>query len=1316
MKSKLTHNVLKKLHRRNKMKSIINAIRNSVFELNLSSYSLGINEEFKLRPKIRTKATLVWETDNEEIAIVDNEGNITPKNIGNCNIICKKGNSVAKCNLKIEPQETNDDIVLSACKFGLRCKNDMVDQFCNGFEGKADIYGDLQIHDNTMVFTGNETLETNGVTSLYGFGTTSTLRTQRVYLRFKIDNYPAEGNTYKILAFFKLSKDSSTMFVNITSDGHIQLGSNASNISTFIIPTNEWVDLIICAGNVSGKGWSYKCIYENQINDFYGTGNVIWGTDITLGKDFVGEIEHAYVCFSTALGVEAFNDEKYKFIDDYILNNEFHHCLPEVKYGYDGRTRNLLDIEVTPTIDLEWNLIDNDKSIGLEVLNNDTLYYTLEELDADGYVTRIYDTKFVPGINKISLINDYNKPQRWYKHFRFKDNYSKKYLYDLDLGISTVDSTITNNNDGIPAYFHISPDNISSRVGKYLLMQPTFAPYNNYKDPRCEWKIDDESVAVIDNDGLITCKSKGYCTITARSKANPALKATATLIVKDAVDESKFPIIDIEKYNIVPNTEDQYICYNNMANIGTALNDYKKLGYEGCKLPTDTYYIKMQIDGVGTCATSINIPDNFIFDMNGSTFRQLGGDTSPDIYIFRINGADNSILKNGYLYGDRYTHDYGVRLNENPGSYKDGYPDSIFEIGCIDHKDGITLVDKSTLDGTLGVRTKDFINIPNPTFRVIPLWNTSMNTVDGGRAIVYWYNDNNEFLGYRDTGFLNSHTAPENATKMKIVIRSENRLDPVFCLTTLGIHYTYEFAAGINVTNSFNFEIDNMLSNDFQGDCMITTDYLGDKCAVNDLRILNCTFENSRRQGISWVSPQENCLVKKTKIGKINGTDPQCGVDFEAYSRNEKFLFDECEFYDNRKWDMVDCFSGQIEVRNSKFNGSIGLGQTSYNWYVHDNEFIYDDKYINAEDPAVAKYKIHNGTGCGLIVNNSNDNYYYYSICNNNYVDGKSVRRGSLSATGSAKNSNSICNNNIFYNATMSASSGEYRNNKHYNVTGGNDYGIQIYDSEFDNSMLSEPLVFSFRSKPAVIYNSIFKNCILGGIYSAEKSTFESSQLLVGNNTNDSGYPSYFKDCTLTNPLNMNIANYFPGKCRFENCEINLTRTDTGNVYYNHDIGFKNCKINFSATGKEGTNKEWLIPGYGGYRCAMWFENCEFHSEDNYPVVINTNNYDDNCIFTGSSIAKERTKITEFTMADLNGMQISKNTQTNLGMNILPINTLNVFLDVLPLTNQITFNPGATNAANAALVVDYPAAGEYTLRFYTKDGSNLEKIFNITII
>lgn len=67
-------------------------------------------------------------------------------------------------------------------------------------------------------------------------------------------------------------------------------------------------------------------------------------------------------------------------------------------------------------------------------------------------------------------------------------------------------------------------------------------------------------------------------------------------------------------------------------------------------------------------------------------------------------------------------------------------------------------------------------------------------------------------------------------------------------------------------------------------------------------------------------------------------------------------------------------------------------------------------------------------------------------------------------------------------------------------------------------------------------------------------------------------------------------------------------------------------------------------------------------------------------------------------------------------MNILPVNTLNVFLDVLPLTNQITFNPGATNAADAALAVNYPAAGDYTLRFYTKDGSNLEKIFNITII
>lgn len=84
MKSKLTHNVLKKLHRRNKMKSIINAIRNSVFELNLSSYSLGINEEFKLRPKIRTKATLVWESDNLVNFSIDENGNnwLTPVKVG----------------------------------------------------------------------------------------------------------------------------------------------------------------------------------------------------------------------------------------------------------------------------------------------------------------------------------------------------------------------------------------------------------------------------------------------------------------------------------------------------------------------------------------------------------------------------------------------------------------------------------------------------------------------------------------------------------------------------------------------------------------------------------------------------------------------------------------------------------------------------------------------------------------------------------------------------------------------------------------------------------------------------------------------------------------------------------------------------------------------------------------------------------------------------------------------------------------------------------------------------------------------------------
>ena len=186
-------------------------------------------------------------------------------------------------------------------------------------------------------------------------------------------------------------------------------------------------------------------------------------------------------------------------------------------------------------------------------------------------------------------------------------------------------------------------------------------------------------------------------------------------------------------------------------------------------------------------------------------------------------------------------------------------------------------------------------------------------------------------------------------------------------------------------------------------------------------------MKEARRQGISFVATGENYLILDSSIGNINGVDPQCGTDMEAYGRNEKYLFKNVTFHDNRKWDMVDCFSGDVEIDSCTFNGAIGLGQSSYNWYVHDCNFIYDDKYNrNSEtsDEWTRLYKIHNGTGANLPTWVT-DKYTYAIVENCCFNGGESKATGGPSFDPSTRSSYSK-NNTIINGNALAFSQNSY--------------------------------------------------------------------------------------------------------------------------------------------------------------------------------------------------------------------------------------------------------------------------------------------------
>lgn len=111
---------------------------------------------------------------------------------------------------------------------------------------------------------------------------------------------------------------------------------------------------------------------------------------------------------------------------------------------------------------------------------------------------------------------------------------------------------------------------------------------------------------------------------------------------------------------------------------------------------------------------------------------------------------------------------------------------------------------------------------------------------------------------------------------------------------------------------------------------------------INNPNILNCTFENNRRQGVSFVGTTDGCLLKSCKFAKTQGVDPQCSIDFEHYTYVKNVVVDNCDFYDNKKWDIINYNGWNIEIKNSRFNGAIS-STYEYNMNINNNTFKYAD-------------------------------------------------------------------------------------------------------------------------------------------------------------------------------------------------------------------------------------------------------------------------------------------------------------------------------------------------------------------------------------
>ena len=647
-------------------------------------------------------------------------------------------------------------------------------------------------------------------------------------------------------------------------------------------------------------------------------------------------------------------------------------------------------------------------------------------------------------------------------------------------------------------------------------------------------------------------------------------------------------VIDLKQYNI---SNDNTNATDTTKGINQALADAKAKGYSKVQLPAGHYAIDTSVknpivltDGTNTWTHNrqgISMQSDMELILEGAILEIVPCE-DPYYSILTISNCSNSKITGGTILGDRETHDYGMRLNENG---------DLFESGDFDSTTGESKVDDTK------VRTKDFISVYKDWFTgteealpskfyIIPLWNTTMNTVDGGVRYIYCYDNDGKYLGLTTggNGYISQANLLEGTSKIKISIKSEKRTDIVLAMTKRTLYYTYEFGSGLTVTDSNNIELSGITIKNCIGDCICTI-APPLKVTVDNLNIVNCTLENSRRQGISFVATGENYLVQNCNIKNINGTDPQCGIDFEHYDYVKDVIIDSCSFFNNKKLDIINYNGQDIEVKNCTFNS--GIGSTfGWNMDIHDNKF---------------SAKPTGGNALNLNTNKTDEIGAYFKIYNDlfeNYT--------SYGNTSSLKCS--LFERNTLYNCKLFTISCKNSNNKFHNSSvlyNNNSNTTLVTDSEYKNCIVEVN-----NDSPAIEFsNCIFKDTLVHGRgpTTINTCTFDMTTESIINGWKTAATNILYKNCNInsyyTNSINL-LGSNINVKATFENCNFNISRYTLALSY--GSLTFNSCQFKFNELNQNTTAIDLNKSGYGYVKCPWYFNNCYF--ESTLPLRINGGN------------------------------------------------------------------------------------------------------------
>ena len=289
-------------------------------------------------------------------------------------------------------------------------------------------------------------------------------------------------------------------------------------------------------------------------------------------------------------------------------------------------------------------------------------------------------------------------------------------------------------------------------------------------------------------------------------------------------------------------------------------------------------------------------------------------------------------------------------------------------------------------------------------------------------------------------------------------------------------------------------------------------------------------------------------------------------------------IIDNCKFYANKKWDIVNYDGAGVEIKNCTFDGAISTA-SGHSMNIHHNTFEYK--------PREEGDNIFPNTCLNI---NTHDNIVH----DNTFIGGQVVNAGE-----GCENYN-----NIYRNAkpTITTSGA----NKYYNCEVAVNQGTQfttMEDSYFENCNVSLS-----KDEPAItLTNCEFKNssCNPRGATVMDRCTFDMSDKSVFDGWRTDGTDVTYRNCTFKSTYNSKIP--LLGKstkflATFEDCNFNISRYWLGDI--NKNFTFNTCNFIFNDI-NQSTDTCYLNThdGTSSWTRDYWyFNSCFFKST--LPVEI----------------------------------------------------------------------------------------------------------------